>query len=73
MLGGIALADLIAGSEVADGDEPGADEGLSVGFGRLRPVILKDILAVPLLVVVVLICSPFGPNLSSTLGAPTGG
>lgn len=63
----------MAGSEVADGDEPGADEGRLVGFGALRLVALKDIVAVALLVVVVLMRSPFGPILSSTLGVPRGG
>lgn len=75
-LGGTGLADVFAGSEVAAGDEPGAEAGLSAGFGPLRPASLKVMLAVALLLlvlVVVLMCSPFGPILSSTLSVSVGG
>lgn len=72
-LGGTGFADLFAGSEVAAGDAVGADEGLSKGFGTLMPVTLKVMLVVPLLVVVVLMCSPFGPMLSSILVVSVGG
>ena len=44
MLGGRALAGLFAGSSVAGGDEPGAEEGLSVGFDPLVPGALRFML-----------------------------
>jgi len=77
-LGGTGLAGVFAGSDVAAGDEPGAEAGLSAGVGPLRPASLKVMLVVALLlllvvVVVVLMCSPFGPILSSTLSVSVGG